>query len=159
MTRQPLRRASGRVSRRGGRDDGTAIIEFVYLAILLMVPLVYLVLTVFRVQGAAYAVSSATRAAGRAFVTSSGGEQAESRAHTAAAMVLADAGLELSAGELRITCSQDPCLTPGATVEVAIGHDVALPLLPRFLGGASPATVHVSGRHLEVVDRFRPVRP
>ena len=46
-------------------DGGNAIIEFVYLAVLLMVPLVYVLLTVFRVQGAAYAVSSAAREAGR----------------------------------------------------------------------------------------------
>ena len=50
-------------------DDGNAIVEFVYLAVLLMVPLVYVLLTVFQVQRAAFAASSAAREAGRVFVT------------------------------------------------------------------------------------------
>jgi hypothetical protein len=142
--------------RRLRADDGSAIVEFVYLAILLMIPLAYLLLTVFRVQGATYAVSSATREAGRVFVTSGSGE-ADARATTAASIVMADSGLEIDARHLRIRCSAHPCLTPGANVEIAIGYDVALPFLPRFLDGAVPASIHVVGRHLEVVDRFRPV--
>jgi hypothetical protein len=144
--------------RDAGGDDGNAIIEFVYLAILLMIPLAYLLITVFRVQGATYAVSSATREAGRVYVTSGSGD-ADARAATAAAIVMADSGLELDASRLSIRCSARPCLTPGANVEIAIGYDVALPFLPRFLDGAIPANIHVVGRHLEVVDRFRPVSP
>lgn len=140
---------------RSRSDEGTAVVEFVYLAVLLMVPLAYLVLTVFRVQAASYAVSSATREAGRVYVTAASTEQADAEARTAAAIVLADSGLALSTGDLRISCAARPCLTPGATVEVVIGYDVALPFLPRFLSGAGPAGVHVTGRHLEVVDRFR----
>ena len=139
-------------------DGGNAIIEFVYLAILLMIPLTYLLLTVFRLQGATYAVSSATREAGRVFVTSASGD-ADARAATAASIVMADSGLELDARQLSIRCSARPCLTPGANVEVTIGYDVALPFLPRFLDGALPASIHVEGRHLEVVDRFRSALP
>lgn len=139
-----------------GGDGGNAIVEFVYLAILMMIPLAYLLLTVFRVQGAAYAVSSATREAGRVFVTSESNE-AEARATTAASIVMADSGLDLAAGQLSVSCSARPCLTPGANVEVAISFEVALPFLPRFLDGTLPASIHVEGRHLEVVDRFRPV--
>jgi hypothetical protein len=139
-------------------DDGNAIVEFVYLAILMMIPLTYLLLAVFRVQGAAYAVSRAAREAGRVFVTSAASE-ADARATIAASMVMADSGLELDERQLRIVCSARPCLTPGAHVDVVIGYDVALPFLPRFLDGALPASIHVDGRHLEVVDRFRPVTP
>ncbi len=137
-------------------DSGTAIIEFLYLAVLLMVPLAYLVLTVFRVQGAAYAISSASREAGRVYVTAQDPEQAAARARTAAEIVLTDSGLHLSDVDLQVQCSDRPCVTPGATVDVAIGYDVPLPFLPRFLGDVVPASVHVDGRHLEVVDRFRP---
>lgn len=139
-------------------DDGNAIVEFVYLAILMMVPLTYLLLTVFRVQGATYAVSSATREAGRVFVTSASSD-ADARATTAASIVMADSGLDLDDGQLSIVCSARPCLTPGANVDVVIGYDVDLPFLPRFLDGALPASIHVQGRHLEVVDRYRPVSP
>jgi len=139
-------------------DDGNAIVEFVYLAILMMIPLTYLLLTVFRVQGATYAVSSATREAGRVFVTSASSD-ADARATMAASLVMADSGLELDDGQMSIVCSTRPCLTPGANVDVVIGYDVELPFLPRFLDGVLPASIHVEGRHLEVVDRFRPVSP
>jgi Flp pilus assembly protein TadG len=144
--------------RRPSGDDGNAIVEFVYLAILLMIPLVYLLLTVFRVQGATYAVSSASREAGRVYVTSDPTD-ADARATTAASIVMADSGLELDQGQMTIRCSARPCLTPGANVEVAISYDVGLPFLPRFLDGGLPASIHVEGRHLEVVDRFRSVSP
>jgi Flp pilus assembly protein TadG len=147
-----------RVRRCTRGDDGNAIVEFVYLAILMMIPLTYLLITVFRVQGATYAVSSATREAGRVFVTSASSD-ADARATAAASMVMADSGLALDDSQLSIGCSARPCLTPGAHVDVVIGYDVALPFLPRFLDGALPASIHVQGRHLEVVDRFRPVSP
>jgi Flp pilus assembly protein TadG len=139
-------------------DDGNAMIEFVYLAVLMLVPLTYLLLTVFRVQGATYAVSSATREAGRVFVTSAAGE-ADGRAASAASLVMADSGLDLDTSQLQIRCSAHPCNTPGANVNVAIGYDVDLPFLPRFLDRLLPSSIHVEGRHLEVVDRFGPVRP
>jgi hypothetical protein len=50
---------------RDGR--GTALVELVWLGILLMVPLVWIVLSVFEVQRGAFAVSAAARAAGRAY--------------------------------------------------------------------------------------------
>jgi hypothetical protein len=136
-------------------DEGNAIVEFVYLAILLMVPLVYVLLTVFRVQGAAYAVSSAAREAGRVYATSEVVDEAGPRALTAARIVMRDSDLSLPADNLRITCSSDPCLAPGSRVNVVITYDATLPLLPSVFGH-SPASVRVTSRHLEVVDRFRP---
>jgi hypothetical protein len=139
-------------------EYGKAIVEFVYLAVLLMVPLVYVLLAVFRVQGATYAVASASREAGRVFVTSPNGDLAARRAFVAASIVMADSGLELRPRDLELRCSSPRCLTPGESVNVSIGYDVALPLVPSFLTRGGHASVHVSGRHLEVVDRFREQR-
>lgn len=136
-------------------DGGNAIVEFVYLAVLLMVPLVYVLLAVFRVQAAAYAVSSAAREAGRVYVTSGTVEDAGARAMTAASIVMGDSGLDLSPGDLAISCSSRRCLEPGSRVDVAISYDVPLPLVPAVFDGRSPAVVHVSSRHVEVVDRYR----
>ena len=143
-----------RPSGASGSDDGNAIVEFVYLAVLLMVPLVYVLLTVFRVQGAAYAVSSAAREAGRVYATVDVMNEAGPRALVAARIVMSDSNLALSGKDLRISCSSDPCLSPGSRVNVVIVYDVSLPLLPRLFG-RSPATVQVTSRHLEVVDRYR----
>ena len=45
-------------------ESGTALVEFVWLAILLIVPLLYIVLAAFETQRAAYAASAAARSAG-----------------------------------------------------------------------------------------------
>lgn len=140
---------------RCGDDGGNAIVEFVYLAVLLMVPLVYVLLTVFRVQGAAFAASSAAREAGRVFATSESLDDAGPRAFTAASIVMRDSNLSLSEEDLRISCSSSPCLEPGSRVNVVIDYEVSLPLLPRILDGRAPATVRVTSSHLEVVDRFQ----
>lgn len=139
---------------RGG-DDGTASVEFILFGIALLIPLMYLLVTVFSIQSAAYGVSSASREAGRAFVQSPGGTDPQTRAFAAARVALLDHGIELAPEQLIVTCSASPCLTPGATVDVNLELDVALPLLPNIFGDA-PASVAVHGRHTAVVDRFRP---
>jgi hypothetical protein len=139
----------------GDSDAGNAIVEFVYLAVLLMVPLVYVLLTVFRVQSAAFAVSSAAREAGRVYATSDSVADAGPRAFAAAGIVMADSGLSLSPADLRITCSASRCLQPGSRVEVAMTYQVALPLVPHFLSARAPASIRVTSHHLEVVDRYR----
>lgn len=138
-------------------DRGNAIVEFVYLAVLLMVPLAYLLVTVFRVQAAAYAVSSAAREAGRVYATADDLEEAPGRAYAAARIVMADSSLTLDPRQLAVSCAPSPCrLQPGSQVNVVLRYRVALPLVPRVFAGRAPASVQVTGRHLEVVDRFRP---
>lgn len=140
----------------GGREDGNAILEFCFLAVLFMVPLVYVLLAVFRVQNASYAVSAATREAGRAYVTSERVADAPSRAVDAAAIAMRDHGLALTRRQLRVTCSQPGCLIPGGSVTTTVIYQVSLPFTPRFLG-RMPASVSVTATHLELVDRFRAV--
>lgn len=136
-------------------DAGNAIVEFVFLAVLMMVPLTYILLTVFRVQGAAFAVSSAVREAGRVYASSSDVDAAGSRAFAAARLVMADSNLDLARNQITITCSSDPCLAPGSRIDVRMTYVVDLPLVPRLLSDRAPATVRVSSRHVEVVDRYR----
>ena len=71
---------------------GSAIVEFVFLAVLMMVPLFYLVMVLARLQSGAYAVSAASREAGRAYVTAQVSARAPSRAHSAAGLAFADQG-------------------------------------------------------------------
>lgn len=142
--------------RRGGRDGerGSALVEFSWLAILLMVPLVYLVLTVFEVQRAAYAVTAASREAGRAYVTTAGGDP-EARAVAAARLVARDQGVDLAAEDVEVSCARRPCLRPGGSVRVRVDTRVGLPFLPDVLFGHMPASVAVHARHVEVVDTYR----
>ena len=140
---------------RGAAENGNAILEFVFLAILLMVPLVYVLLTVFKVQAAAYAVSSAAREAGRVYATSTERDAAGPRAFAAANLVMADSNIALDPDDVTITCSSRPCLEPGSQVNVVLRYQVPLPFVPGFFASRTPASIQVTSRHLEVVDRYR----
>ena len=134
-------------------DEGTATIEFTFLSVLLLVPLVYVVLSASQVQRTAYAASEAARNAGRAYVRADSAGDGERQAYAAATLAFRDQGLELPADALTISCSADPCLTPGARVTVAIRTRAILPGVPSL--GRSAASIGVSARHVEVVDTFR----
>ncbi len=56
----PVRQLARRV-RLSRRDRGRAVVEFVFLGVLLLVPLIYLVMVIGRIQAAAFAVSTAAR--------------------------------------------------------------------------------------------------
>jgi Flp pilus assembly protein TadG len=134
-------------------DEGTATIEFTFLSVLLLVPLVYVVLSASQVQRSAYAASEAARDAGRAYVRADTAADGEREAYAAARLAFSDQGLDLPADAVRISCSADPCLTPGARVTVAIRTSALLPGVPSLGRGA--ASVTVSAQHVEVVDAFR----
>ena len=133
------------------------MVEFCSLALLLLVPLVYVVLAVFRVQAGAYGITAAAREAGRAFVIGGDPQSAERHARAAAAVVAADQGLTLGPRAVMISCSAQPCLTPGSRIVVRIDTTVPLPFLPAVFAGRAPASIALHARHTEVVDLYRTV--
>jgi hypothetical protein len=145
---------------RRARQRGSALVEVTWLTILLMVPLVYLVLSVFEVQRAAFAVTAASRAAGRAFVLAPDEATAHARALQAAGVALRDQDLSLRASDMGVVCEPAPgaCLRPGSVVVVSLGLDVALPLVPDLFGGQTPS-VRVSSTHRAPYGTFREARP
>ncbi|TCC54909.1 hypothetical protein E0H73_37550 [Kribbella pittospori] len=137
-------------------ESGSAVVEFSWLALLLMVPLIYVMLAVFDVQRASYGATAATRAAGRAFVIVPAGlseDEARTRAFEAARLAMKDQGVELTSDQLTITCNP-ACLEPGSTVTVTLTTDVPLPLIPDALGGEPPA-IHLSASHTEPYGDYR----
>ncbi|HYO41387.1 MAG TPA: hypothetical protein VER39_17220 [Nocardioidaceae bacterium] len=144
------------------RDDrGSALVEVTWLAVLLLVPLVYLVLAVFEVQRAAFALSAATRAAGRAYTLAPSQAAAEQHARSAASVALADQGLELARGSLDVRCEPDPgrCLSPGSVVLVRMVYPVRLPLVPDALGGDGAPSLRLNAEHSVPYGTFREARP
>ena len=137
------------------RDErGSAVVEAVALGVLLLVPLVYLVLTLARVQAGAFAVSQASREAGRAFVTAPVAEAAAGRARAAARISFEDHDFGDS-GALAIACDGTPCLRPDGRVRTTATVSVPLPLVPAFVRGTVPLTIPVAATHLSTVERFR----
>jgi Flp pilus assembly protein TadG len=145
---------------RGRNDRGTALVEFSWLAVLLMVPLLYIVLAVFEVQRSAFGVSTAARAAGRAFTQAPTEAVAAGQAEVAAAIALRDQDLDLGRRSLEISCTPQPgnCLAPGSVVTVRVGYPVPLPLLPSSLGGHRPS-IRVEAAHSVPYGTFREDRP
>ncbi|PKW27129.1 pilus assembly protein TadE [Phycicoccus duodecadis] len=137
------------------RDErGSAVVEFVTLGVLLLVPLVYLVMALARVQAGAFAVSQAARESGRAFVTTDAGQDATARARAAAAVAFADHRFE-EVGTLELVCDGTPCLRPDGRVRTTATVRVPLPLVPAFVRDAVPASIPVSASQVSTVDRFR----
>jgi hypothetical protein len=134
------------------------MIEFILLAVVIAVPLAYLLLAVFDVQRNAYGASSATREAARVFVRAPSTAVGEQRALAAAEISLADHGVSMSDGELVISCSTSPCLTPGASVRFTYRSRVDLPLIPVF-GDQSMASIPITASHTQVVDVYTQTRP
>jgi hypothetical protein len=138
------------------RDErGSGLVEVTWLAILLLVPLLYIVLAVFEVQRAAFAVSTAARSAGRAFTQAPDEESAHARARAAAAVSMADQDLGRQR-QLEIGCRPDPgnCLAPGSVVVVEVSYAVPLPLLPAALGGQRPS-ISVEAEHTVPYGSYR----
>lgn len=146
---------------RGRRSQqGSALVEVSWLAILLLVPVVYIVLAVFEVQRSAFGVSAAARAAGRAYAIAPSEAEGISRARAAAAVALADQGVEVARSTVVISCRPQPgnCLAPGSVIDVDVSYPVALPLIPSALGGQRPS-IRVQAAHSVPYGTFREDRP
>ncbi|MEO9151047.1 MAG: pilus assembly protein [Lapillicoccus sp.] len=141
------------VLRLGRRDGGRAIVEFIFLGVLLLVPMIYLVIVLARVQSAAFAVSTASREAGRAFTTAADDRAAYLRGQAAAALPLEDFGFG-DVGVVQLTCDASPCLRPEGRVTAVVTVTVSLPFVPDFLADALPTVIPISATHVATVDRF-----
>ncbi|HQZ10452.1 pilus assembly protein [Ornithinibacter sp.] len=128
--------------------------EFIALAVLMLIPLIYLVMMMARLQAGSFAVSQAAREAGRAFVTAESGSDAAGRAQSAARIAFLDHSFD-GTGRLSIACDGTPCLRPDGRVETTATVRVPLPLIPAFAREVIPMSVPVSATHLSTVDRFR----
>lgn len=137
------RRSAG--GRRGRDEAGNAVVEFTWLGVLLLVPLVYLLIAVFDVQRGAFATTTAARAAGRAFSLADSPEEGRRRAQEAARLVFDDHDVE-GGFDVQISCHPQPCLSPGSVATVVVTTQVVLPLVPDVLGGGQP-TFRVTAEH------------
>ncbi|ACQ81031.1 TadE family protein [Beutenbergia cavernae DSM 12333] len=136
-------------------ERGSAVVEFLGVALLLLVPLVYLVLVLGEAQAAVFAAEGAARDAGRIVAQASDPHDAELLAARAVEIAFADQGIEVDGdAALRISC-QDECLAAGSTVLVEVDATVPLPLVPSWLRSAVPLEVPVSAQAWTAVDQYR----
>lgn len=140
-------------------DDGSAIVEFVWLAVLLMIPLVYVVLAALSVQRSAFASTAAAREAARAYATAGSDAEGEQRAEAAVALAMHDQGISWAPQGRVIQCG-DCTFAPGSAFSVDIRTTVALPFVPHWLcGDRCVAGIPVSAHHRERIDCFAGTAP
>jgi hypothetical protein len=147
----------------GGRprgDRGNAIVEFVFLGVLLLAPLMYLVLAVSAVQRNLYGVTQAAREAGRAFATGTAANAAD-RAAYAARLALEDQGVSGDDAVIRYGAVDADCesasiqpwpVAPGGEFAICVTRPFTVPGVPGFLVGDRSS---VTGRYIVQLDRYR----
>jgi hypothetical protein len=138
VTRALDQRAYGQ---RAHDQRGSALVEVSWLGILLMLPVLWIVLSVFQVQRGAFAVSAAARSAARAFALAPDDASGLVRARAAVRIALADQGVHDVMPEVRVTCAPYPadCHQGTSVITVWVHSRVVLPLMPDVLGGNRPS--------------------
>ena len=150
---------TARPSKQRHDDTGSAVVEFVVLGVLLLVPVVYLVVTLASLQAASFATDGGARAAARAFVTADDERAGRAAAADAVRLALLDHRLPVDDDALAVECTQQPCLTPDGRVVVTVEVDVVLPGVPAAFDAVVPTHVTVRSTHVAAVDAFRAVAP
>jgi Flp pilus assembly protein TadG len=137
-------------------DDGSASLEFITAGFVLLLPLVYLVLTMSSIQAGAFAVEGASRQAARVFVQADTIAEANAAASRAVEFALADYGLDTEGVTVTVTCRPNPadCLQRRGFVTVVVSTSVALPLVPPVLDLDVPLSIPVESSATQQVSRF-----
>lgn len=108
-------------------ERGSAMIEFIALSVMLFIPTVYFLLTVFSIQAAGFAAAAASQQ-GIMVVRNMGEERAVQLAQVQAAAALAAEDYGVAANQIQV---QAHCLTAECDrVQVATSVTVDLPLIP-----------------------------
>lgn len=143
--------------RRPSGDSGNAMIEFVFLGIIMLIPLVYLVLAISYVQRNTYGVTQAAREIGRTYASS--GDAATARYAAKLALGdqnVADSHLDIgwapAGGGCENATSGLPQLTDGEVFSVCVTRHITIPGVPSFIGARHNT---VTGRFVVHVDDYR----
>lgn len=137
-------------------EDGSAALEFIAVGVLLLVPLVYLIVSLGTIQEQALGVEAAARHLARALSLGPDADAAAGRAERLLDGVAAEYGIEPAELDVAITCAPVawPCPAAGTTVTVVVRARVHLPLVPAVLGLDDAASVRVEGIAVQKVSRL-----
>jgi Flp pilus assembly protein TadG len=143
--------------RKPAGDAGNAMVEFVFLGILMLIPLVYLVLAISYVQRNTYGVTEAAREIGRTYATSGNAATARYAAKLALGdQNIADSNLDIGWAPAGSGCTSAtpglPQLTAGEVFSVCVTRHITIPAVPSFIGARHNT---VTGRFVVHVDDYR----
>jgi len=139
-------------------DRGSAVLEFIVIGVLVLVPMAYVVMSVMRVQAASMASTQAVREAARAYATADSVAEGRAAAVTAAQVAFEDQGFVLPDSALTVSCLGD-CLAPGSAIQVDLDWRVDLPWMPATLSQGRSGSVPIDAVHTARVDTYRLTQP
>lgn len=137
-----------------GRERGSAVVEFTFLALLLMVPVVYFIITVSQIQGGSFAVVGAADQAAKVYVAQPDEASSLAAAEQAVAIALNDFGYGAEAASVAVACAPADCSAAGSAVSVTVRLGIPLPFLP-FGEGFRLGATEVEASSTQLVGRFR----
>jgi Flp pilus assembly protein TadG len=137
-----------------GAEQGSAVVEFTFLALLLMVPLVYFIITVAQIQAGSFAVVGAADQAAKVFVAQPDAASGRAAAEQAVLLALADYGYEPASARLDTSCQPADCTAPGSAVTITVQLTVPLPFVP-FSEALHLNASQLTASATQLVGRFR----
>lgn len=137
-------------------DEGSAALEFILVALVLLVPIVYLIVALGAIQGQALGVETGARQLARTIAESPDAATADARAARVRDAIVAEYGLDPAAVDVDVSCSgaAAECPDAGAVLTVTVTTSVPLPLVPPVLGLDQVARVPVQATSVQKVSRF-----
>lgn len=141
----------------GNEDEGRAIVEVVFLAVLLLIPTIYILISVLRVQSASFAVTQAARDAGRLMDAAPSVSVAIDRVREMAVIAVTDQKIDADTVRVRFVRSGDDCtsapeiaptLRPGAVYDICVVAVIRLPGVPSVLDGSRNTVTGVFTLHV-----------
>jgi Flp pilus assembly protein TadG len=138
-------------------ERGNAIVEFIFVAVVVLIPLVYLIVAVATVQCARLSVTNAARDVGRAIATTQPGSDIDARARAALRIALGNQGFRSADVQLRLVAVHADCasaaiaadFSPGSEFQVCVVRHLRLPAVPSLVSGRGITTIGVFVVHLD----------
>lgn len=137
-------------------DRGSAAVEFILLGLLLLIPLVYLVVSLGQIQEQSLGAEAGARHIARAVATAVDTTDASVRADEVLASVVQEYGLDADETSISLACrpASAGCPAPGATLVVTVRTSAALPLVPPIFGLDRTASIPIEASTAQRVSRF-----
>ena len=134
--------------RRRRPDDGTAPIEFIVGTTVLLLPLIFLIVSLAQVQAGLYAAQSSAIDAARTAARHPADAQAT--AQTIAQLHFADHDLEDAEWDIDLHCAHS-CTMAGAPVTATVTARIPIPGIPAILGETRIPLMVVQSSHTDLI--------
>lgn len=132
-----------------GAEDGEAVVEFIMLTATLLIPLVYVILTLVQLQATMFAVEATARDV--AFLYGNHQVEEEFTQRHVEQIFTDYLGEEAPIPKVDTWCVPEGC-APGSLVYVEVSAPVPLPLIPTALTQFLQSQIAVTTQHSTVVE-------